>query len=101
MAAGGCETSNTPFRLVRRAVWDDLRPLIDPATLAPNILVSLGATVRGRRVVEVPVTHLPRETGTVSLRTLKLVRFSLRGLAQLVAFRVRLARTTSRARGEA
>ena len=76
---------------------DTARPVtfVDSATLAPNIFVSLGASVRGWRVVEVPVTHLPRETGTVSLRTLKLLRFSLRGLAQLVAFRVRLARTGS------
>ena len=96
----GLRDVNTPFRLVRREVWDDLRPLVDAATLAPNIFVSLGASVRGWRIVEVPVTHLPRETGSVSLRTLKLVRFSLRGLVQLVAFRVRLARTTSHARGE-
>ena len=53
-------------------------------------------SVRGWRVVEVPVTHLPRETGTCkSLRTLKLVRFSLRGLA--VARRV--PRAVSRAHG--
>jgi dolichol-phosphate mannosyltransferase len=98
----GLRDVNTPFRLVRRAVWEELRPLIDPATLAPNIFVSLGASVRGWRVVEVPVTHLPRATGTASLRTLRLLRFSLRGLAQLVAFRVALARTSrpGHARGE-
>ena len=46
--------------------------------------------------MEVPVTHLPRETGTVSLRTLRLVRFSARGLGQLVAFRYRLGRAPQR-----
>ena len=83
---------NTPFRLVRHTVWDDLRPFVGNGTLAPNIFVTLAAAVRGWRIVEVPVTHLPRETGTVSLRALKLVRFSARGLGQLVALRYRLAR---------
>ena len=85
--------ANTPFRLLRRSFWEEISPLIEPTTLAPNISVTLAAAVRGRRIVEVPVTHLARETGTVSLRTLRLVRFSARGLAQLIRFRLRLARS--------
>jgi dolichol-phosphate mannosyltransferase len=84
---------NTPFRLLRRSLWSELEPQIAPDTLAPNILVTLGAAVRGRRMVSVPVTHLARERGTSTLRALRLVRFSLRGLGQLVAFRYRLARS--------
>lgn len=83
---------NTPFRLLRRSLWTELEPHIEPGTLAPNILVTLGAAVRGRRIVNIPVTHLAREGGTSTLRTLRLVRFSLRGLGQLLAFRYRLAR---------
>jgi dolichol-phosphate mannosyltransferase len=79
--------SNTPFRLFRRELWEELRPLIGPATLAPSIFLVVGAAVRGRRIVEVPVTHLPRARGRSSLRAWRLVRFSLRGLLQLVAFR--------------
>ena len=89
---------NTPFRLLRKPVWEDLRPLIGPATLAPNIFVSVGAKVRGWRVVELPATHRPRATGTGSLRALRLVRFSLRALGQLLAFRVRLRRLRARAK---
>jgi dolichol-phosphate mannosyltransferase len=85
--------ANTPFRLLRRSFWEEIAPLIKPATLAPNISVTLAAAVRGKRIVEVPVTHLPRETGKVSLRTLRLVRFSARGLGQLIRFRLRLARS--------
>jgi glycosyltransferase involved in cell wall biosynthesis len=88
---------NTPFRLVRRDVLLDLRPSIPAGTLAPNVLVTLGAAIRGWRVVEVPVTHLPRERGPSTLRSLRLVRFSLRGLVQLVRYRVRLRRTAARA----
>ena len=82
---------NTPFRLLRRAVWDDCSTLIDPATLAPNVFVTIAAVARGWRVREIPVTHLPRERGASTLRWLRLVRFSFRGLRQLVAFRHRLA----------
>jgi dolichol-phosphate mannosyltransferase len=96
---------NTPFRLLRRSRWEELRPLIDADTLAPNIFVTLAAVVRGWRVVEVPVTHLEREQGTSTLRYLRLLRFSLRGLGQLARFRYRLARSpaaeTAQARGNA
>jgi glycosyltransferase involved in cell wall biosynthesis len=98
LAADGLRDVNTPFRLLRRSVWDDLRPLVHTGTLAPNIFVTLGASVRGWRVVEVPVTHLGRETGIGSLRRLRLLRFSARGLGQLVAFRYRLARAPRPAR---
>ena len=88
---------NTPFRLVRRAVWEDLRPLVGSSTLAPNIFVAVGAKVRGWNVVELPATHRPRVTGTGSLRALRLVRFSLRAFGQLLAFRARLRRFPPRA----
>jgi glycosyltransferase involved in cell wall biosynthesis len=83
---------NTPFRLVRRELWEDLRPQIARTTLAPSILVTLGAAVRGWRIVEVPVTHLPRATGASSLRAWRLLSFSLRGLAELGAYRWRVRR---------
>ena len=86
---------NVPFRLVRRDVWEGLRPLVGPAPLAPSILVAVGAVVQGRRVIEVPITHLPRIRGRSSLRAGRLVAFSLRGLWQLLSFRVRLARLKS------
>ena len=84
--------ANTPFRLLRRAAWEDLAPLLDPLTLAPNVLVTVGAVRRGWRVAEVPVRHLPREGGPSTLRSLRLLSFSLRGLRQLLGFRRRLRR---------
>jgi dolichol-phosphate mannosyltransferase len=83
---------NTPFRLLRRELWNTLSGSIPSDTLAPNIFVTVGASVRGARIVDVPVTHLAREQGTSTLRTMRLIRFSLRGLRQLVAFRFGLAR---------
>jgi uncharacterized protein (TIGR03663 family) len=89
---------NTPFRLMRRELWDDIAPLIGDSAAAPSIFTLVGAAVRGWRIVEIPVTHLPRQRGRSSLRKLRLVAFSLRGLAQLVAFRIALARATDRKR---
>ncbi len=84
---------NVPFRLFRRSLWAELRPLIPRETLAPSIFVVVGALVHGHRTIEVPVTHRPRQHGTSSLRSLRLVRFGLRGLGQLLRFRYELART--------
>jgi dolichol-phosphate mannosyltransferase len=85
--------ANVPFRVFRRELWQELRPLIGPETLAPSIFLVVGAAVRGRRIVEVPVTHLPRSGGTSTLRAWRLVSFSLRGLRQLFAFRRELRRS--------
>jgi len=87
---------NTPFRLIRRRLWEDLRPLLGDDVLAPSILVSTGAAARGWRVVEVQVTHLPRARGRSSLRAWRLVRFSLWGLWQLARFRYALTRAPAR-----
>jgi dolichol-phosphate mannosyltransferase len=88
--------ANIPFRLFRAALWADVRPFLPRPALAPSILVAVGAVARGWRIVEVPVTHLPRERGASSLRQFRLVLFSLRGLLQLIAFRVALARAGRR-----
>ena len=87
---------NVPFRLIRRALWEDVSPLVGADALAPSILVAVGAAVRGWRVMEVEVTHLPRAGGHSSLRAWRLIRFSARGLGQLVTFRLRLLRAANR-----
>jgi dolichol-phosphate mannosyltransferase len=87
--------ANVPFRLIRRELWDDLDPLIGHAALAPSILVSIGAVARAWRLVETPVTHLPR-AGSSSLRAVRLVSFSLRGLLELIGFHRQLRRQPKR-----
>lgn len=84
--------ANTPFRLVRKELLDDVRPLLGKAPLAPSILVTVAAVARGWRVLEVPVTHLARTHGTSSLAAWRLVRFSLAGLLELLRFRFELIR---------
>ena len=59
-----------------------------------TVFVSLGAAVRRRRIVEIPVTHRPRPHGRSTLQSGKLARFCLLALRQLIEFRVRLSRST-------
>ena len=82
-----------PFRLMRRSLWDDLSRFIGDDALAPSIMVSLGAAVRGWRVAEVPIEHRPRAGDASSLRRLRLLGFSARGLLQRARFRLQLRRT--------
>lgn len=95
MAGRPLRDVNAPFKLVRRAVWEELRPVFPAEPAVPSILLLLGAAVRGRPIVEVPVRHLPRLGGESTLRPLRLARLSLKAAAELLRFRVRLARTTS------
>jgi dolichol-phosphate mannosyltransferase len=81
---------NVPFKLFRRTLWEDVRPFLPDGSLAPSILIAAGAVVRGWRVGEVPVSHLERPAGRSTLRALRLLRFSARGLRQLLRFRLRL-----------
>ncbi len=81
---------NVPFKLFRRTLWEDLRPFVSDGSLAPSILIAAGAVVRGWRVVEVPVSHQARPAGRATLRALRLLHFSARGLGQLLWFRLRL-----------
>lgn len=89
---------NVPFKLFRRELWDELRPFVGEDALAPSIMISMGAAVRRRRLEDVEVTHLPRRYGVSTLRFWRLVKFSLRGLMQLLVFRYRLARAPAYAR---
>jgi glycosyltransferase involved in cell wall biosynthesis len=84
------QDANVPFKLVRRTVWEAARPHIPPETLAPSLFLTLFA-LRGRyRVAWVDVPHRRRASGLPSIRRWRLLRFSLRGLGQLLAFRARI-----------
>jgi glycosyltransferase involved in cell wall biosynthesis len=88
----GLRDANAPFKVIRREVWREARPLIPPETLAPSLFLAVYARRRGFDVVEVEVPHRARSSGEASLRRWRLVRFSARGLGQLLALRCRLPR---------
>jgi glycosyltransferase involved in cell wall biosynthesis len=82
--------ANIPFKLLRRSIWESARPLIPPDTLAPSLFLAVFAAARGFDVAYLPVPHRERQTGTVSIRRWRLLKFCARAFRQLVAFRVRL-----------
>jgi glycosyltransferase involved in cell wall biosynthesis len=95
--SGGLRDVNVPFKLIRRAVWEDLRGTIPENPVAPSLLIAVGAPVRGWRVAEVEISHLPRRVGesTVDLRLLAKLTFG--AFRELVRFRRRIARRAPRA----
>jgi dolichol-phosphate mannosyltransferase len=103
LGGGNIRDVNVPFKLVKRPVWEDLRNEIPQRPVAPSLLLAVGAAVRGWRVDQVGITHLPRRHGpsTVDLRVL--ARLTAGALTELLAFRIRLARrgmSRSRSRAE-
>jgi glycosyltransferase involved in cell wall biosynthesis len=79
--------ANVPYKLLHRSVWDAARPCIPPGTLAPSLFLGIFTRVHRYDVAEVDVTHRERNTGVVSIRRLRLLKFCARGFRQLMAFR--------------
>ena len=98
LGGGNIRDVNVPFKLIHRDVWDDVRASIPQRPVAPSLLVAVGAAVRGWRIDQVRVTHLPRRHGTSTVDLRALIRLSAGAAAELVAFRARLARRRVAAR---
>jgi glycosyltransferase involved in cell wall biosynthesis len=86
MARHPIRDANTPFRLVRRSLFDHLRPEIPPDTFAPAIVVVIGAYRSGARVTDVEVTHLARPHGRSTLRIGRLGRAAATSAVQTISF---------------
>lgn len=84
--------ANAPYKLFRRAIWNDARDCVPDGTLAPSLFLAIVAKSRGYNVVEVDVTHKERDTGEVSLRRMKLLKFCADGLSQMIELRRRVVR---------
>ena len=53
-------------------------------TLAPSLFLAIVAKSRGYNILEIDVTHKERDTGEVSLRKFKLLKFCARGFGQML-----------------
>lgn len=82
--------ANVPYKLFPRRLWIDASPLIPPGTLAPSLFLAAFMKQRDVDIVEVDVVHRERNTGEVSIRRWRLLKFCARGFSQLIAFRRRL-----------
>jgi glycosyltransferase involved in cell wall biosynthesis len=86
------QDANVPYKLFRRAIWSEVRDCVPDDTLAPSLFLAIAAKSRGYNILEIDVAHRERDTGEVSLRHFKLLRFCARGLAQMLHLRRRVVR---------
>jgi dolichol-phosphate mannosyltransferase len=79
--------ANVPFKVFHHSVWDAAKAHIPGDALAPSLFLAIFAARRHTRTAYVNVHHKDRETGTVSIKRWKLVRFCARAFRQLLVFR--------------
>lgn len=76
---------NVPYRLMKSSA---LQPVIDKIpgdTFAPNVVVAGALSQDPARIAEVPVPHVPRRTGEVSIVGMGAAKAALRSFFQTVA----------------
>lgn len=84
--APGIADVNTPYRLVRSDVLARIIAAIPADTFAPNILISGVLAASGLPVLNLPVPHEGRKSGTVSIVKWRLWRAACRSLLQTLVF---------------
>jgi dolichol-phosphate mannosyltransferase len=82
--------ANVPYKLLRRTVWKEAQEVIPSGTLVPSLFLAIFSRKRDFRVQEIDVPHKERETGEVSIRRLKLLKFCVKAFSQMWRFRKRL-----------
>jgi dolichol-phosphate mannosyltransferase len=82
--------ANVPFKVVRRSAWKHAEGLIPGDTLAPSLFLAVFLKRNGYKVVERPIHHRERNTGVVSIKRWKLIKFCGRAFKQLLTFRAQL-----------
>ena len=94
------EDANVPYKLLRRSIWEAARPYIPDGTLAPSLFLAIVTRLRGHDILEIDVAHKERNTGEVSIRRIKLLKFCLRGFSQMLELRRRLSRRSREAKAD-
>jgi glycosyltransferase involved in cell wall biosynthesis len=85
--AAGVADVNVPYRLIRADVLKPIVERIPDDTFAPNILIAGVLAREKRRILNLPVPHQGRRTGTVSIMKWKLWRMAFRAFRQTLCFR--------------
>jgi glycosyltransferase involved in cell wall biosynthesis len=75
--------ANSPFKLIRSSCLEDCLKEISDDVFAPSILLTITAKKKGYRLKEVPVSHLSRTTGRVSIVKWKLVTACFKTLREI------------------
>ena len=79
--------SNSPFKLYTRAALDKLLKIVPSDIFAPSLTMNIAAKKIGIAMEEIPVNHLPRKTGKVSIIRWKLIKVCCQCVKELLQFR--------------
>jgi hypothetical protein len=80
---------NTPYRLLRSSVLEQIIATIPADTFAPNILITGQLASSGLPVLNLPVPHEGRKSGAVSIVKWRLWMAAARSLWQTLVFSAR------------
>jgi glycosyltransferase involved in cell wall biosynthesis len=83
--------SNCPFRLLTRAAIDRILPLLPERPLVPSILITVAAYKLRMKIDWINVTHLPRLTGKMFLRSWKIFKLCSTAVREVIVFKRRLS----------
>lgn len=90
------QDGGAPYKIVRRAQWQEAATIIDPQSWIPSVLLSIHVLRNyPDRVAEVPVRHLARAHGHSTLNIRRLSQFCLAAAAEVVRFRKELRQGTA------
>lgn len=84
--------SNVPYRLMSTAYLQQLMQQLPSYPFAPNIFLCVMACKQGQRLYEIPIDHLARETGVVSIVKWNLLKVCFRSAKELISFRLSLGK---------
>ena len=90
----GIRDVNCPYRLMRASALGELLPAIPAGAFAPNVILSGLAMRRGLRLMERPIPHRQRRTGSASIVKWKLWRSA--GVSFLQTIKAGLERAPKR-----
>ncbi len=78
--------SNSPFKVLKKSVLDEVLPTVPANTFAPSILIAYMTKAKGFKLIETPVEHLPRTTGTISIMGWKLFKICCSCVGEFIDF---------------
>ncbi len=78
---------NSPFKIIKTSVFQDVINDIPPNPFAISILIAILAKHKGYRIAEIPVSHYKRRTGKSSISNMRLLRGCWFGLVDILALK--------------
>lgn len=86
----GVSDVNSPYRLMKTAVFKNLFSQIENDTFSPNIIISGFVNRNNIKFFEIPVEWQNRSTGTVSIQKMKLFKSAVKAFFQTINFCIKM-----------